>query len=293
MATVEFTKYHGCGNDFIIVDARRPGTGGVQWARAARAWCPRHTGIGADQLLVIIPPRAGADAGLRVFNADGTEASMCGNGLRCAARHLMELAGGRASSVTVSIGERVFPIVVRSSGGRFRAATVHLGEPSFDAAAVPVRGRGEAVAMRPPGAVGAALRRAGYEPLLTCVHTGNPHAVCFSALPTPPADELEHLTRAGAFIETHPMFPRRTNVQFVTVLSRSRLRVRSWERGSGITLACGSGACAAVAAAARLGLAARRARVDLLGGVVRVEWGRDGLRLTGPAERVFRGTAQV
>lgn len=269
MTPIRFAKMHGLGNDFVVVDARVRGALAEPGA-LARAVCDRRLGAGADGLLVICASDAHA-ARVEVWNADGSDGGMCGNGLRCVAL-LMHRGDGMGDAFSVEMGGRVVCVEVG------RSVAVGMGAPEFELACVPVDesrigGRdGDWVFVE-------GLRGMG-------VSMGNPHIVTVvDALPAP-----TDLARLGAELEPHPAFPERTNVQFVCVDAPDALRVTPWERGSGATLACASGAAAAVAACARAGLCARRAVVTMPGGALDVEWRDDGtIWCAGPAVHVYDG----
>ncbi|MDX2131378.1 MAG: diaminopimelate epimerase [Planctomycetota bacterium] len=294
MTPIPFEKVHGLGNDFVLIDALADAAlSAVDWAALAPAACDRHTGIGADGVLVLLPPdRPGSHARMRIVNADGGDGGMCGNGIRCAARHLVEAhaAALRPAGVahplrlTIDVGDRTYAIDVETRDGRFLGATVDMGAPALPAGGpepIPLHllGRADVAAS---GWADACDLREGF----VRVDMPNPHAVFFVGDVTRVA-----LERVGPVIEHHPMFPLRTNVQFVQVLSTEHLRVRTWERGAGATLACGTGACAAVVAGSISGRCTRQATVSLPGGDLRVSWdGASGhVFMTGPAERVFAG----
>ncbi len=292
---IEFFKVHGLGNDLILVDAiDRPNVLAFHgWSALATAWCARHTGIGADGVLLLGPGRAGSDYSLRILNADGSEAGMCGNGMRCIARHLAEVRGAGEAWRAI----RTSSVVVRArailSPDGYDTATVELGEPSTTPAQIPLLAH-DAVRVEIPPEIRAAWRtwwsEAGVDGVMTCVSVGNPHAVIFvRQVDRVPVD------RAGPLLERHPLFPEGTNVHFVEPRGADNALVRSWERGAGLTQACGSGACSSVVAGALRGVLARACDVELPGGVLRVRWDTDTGRvsMTGPAVVVFAGSVQV
>ncbi|BBK45420.1 diaminopimelate epimerase [Allostella vacuolata] len=269
-AALPFRKMHGLGNDFVVIDAR-PG-GVVLDAARSRAIADRHMGIGCDQLIVIEPPVSSlADAFMRIRNPDGSEAEACGNATRCIASLLM---GERGLDHVVV--ETVAGLLDAQAIGDGRIA-VDMGPARLDWRDIPLAEACDTLHV--PVALG---------PVSDAVATsmGNPHATFF-------VDDLDRVAIAdiGPVLERHPMFPQRANIGFARLLSPGRLRLRMWERGAGITLACGSGACAALVAAARRGLVDRRAEVVLDGGVLEVEWLRDGhVLMTGPVATAFTGT---
>lgn len=269
---MRFTKMHGIGNDFIILNGFRqlpkePG------ALAARL-CDRHFGVGADGLILALPGD-GADARMRVFNSDGSEAEMCGNGLRCLGRFLYDEGLCPKEEMRIETGAGVLELRLEVVSGRVRAVTADMGVPCFDPQRIPVAGSSNALTVEVEG------RRLD----LFCVGMGNPHAVTFD----PVADEAEFL-RLGALLERHPAFPRRANIEFCESDGQGGVRVRVWERGDGPTLACGTGACAVLAAGVCLSRLPRRAPIRLPGGTLDVDWRTDGhIYMTGPAEKVYTG----
>jgi diaminopimelate epimerase len=270
---------HGCGNDYVYVDAwseRLP----ADLPALARQVSDRHTGIGSDGLIVIGPPRAGGDAEMRMWNADGSESEMCGNGIRCAAKLAWDhdRLGGRRSP-RIETGAGLLTVDLRFAGGVCDGASVAMGRPRLSPAAVPV-------ALPGPDLV---LERQGLR--LRAVGMGNPHAV--AVVPDP---DTFPVAVVGPLIECDPVFPRRTNVEFTARLADESgspvIRQRTWERGSGVTLACGTGACAVTVAWILDGLIpGRSAIVRLDGGDLRVSWPADDaeVRMEGPAATVFAG----
>ncbi|HRY28545.1 MAG TPA: diaminopimelate epimerase [Elusimicrobiota bacterium] len=275
---VSFTKMHGTGNDFIVLDGMRRS---VRMTPAlARRLCDRHFGVGADQILILLPS-ATADLRMRIVNADGSEVEMCGNGIRCLARYARDNGHVRRDDMTVETLAGVVRPVLRKDGG----VRVDMGAPILEAARIPTRARGRVIE-RPLASLRNLKLRLPRSPLFfTCVSMGNPHAVIFmKGVEDLPADVW------GPALETHPFFPRRTNVEFVEVTGPETARVRVWERGAGLTMACGTGACAVTVAGVLTGRLRRAAALTLPGGVLRVEWAPDDhVYLTGPAEYVFRG----
>jgi len=275
---MKFTKMQGTGNDFILVDARKLE---ADWTRLAVAMCERHFGVGADGLILVLDSKV-ADFRMRIFNADGSEAEMCGNGLRCFAKYVIEqgLAPKDSRELTVETLagiNRVRPQVV---GGSVASVQVGMGVPKLKATEIPVLA----------GAVDRVLDYPlivdGREVRVTCVSMGNPHAVCFvdQSVADFPLAEL------GPKVEHHPIFPNRVNFEVACVLNRTQIEGRVWERGVGETLACGSGACA-IAVAARLhDYVGNEIDITLPGGVLRLAWDGVGeVLLGGPAETVFEG----
>ena len=261
---ISFVKMHGLGNDFVVIDGRAAALPMLE-QMVVRRLADRHEGIGCDQLIALEPARGtGADFRMRIFNADGGEVEACGNASRAVA-----LLAGR-------------PVVVETDGGAIAlsphegGASVDMGAPRFDWDAIPLAYAMDTLAMP-----------VGWDELSTpaAVNMGNPHAVFF-------VDDCDAvpLDRLGPTIESDPLFPARVNVNVATVESRSRIRLRVWERGAGLTRACGTGACATAVAAMRLGLAERTVTVALAGGELTIEWADSGrVTMTGPAAESFRG----
>ncbi len=273
---MKFTKMHGLGNDYVYVNAFEES---IPDPRALAIEMSRpHFGVGADGL-VLIGPSAEADFAMRMFNADGSEGEMCGNAARCVAKYVHDRGLTDKTRLTLATrgGTRVLELELRD--GRVEQVTVDLGAPVLDPAGVPVDLAGEAVVDRPLQVAGQVLR-------ITCVGMGNPHAVAFVGHP-----QAVDVAGIGRQIETHPLFPKRTNVEFVRVVQRDRLQMRVWERGSGETLACGTGAAAALVAGVLNGLCERSATVELTGGALQVTWNvrDDHVYQRGPASFVFDG----
>jgi len=271
-----FVKGHALGNDYLVVE--RDALSFALTPDAVRRLCDRHRGVGSDGVLALVPSRR-ADAGLHIFNPDGSEAEKSGNGLRIFARWLVEHGRVAADRFTVETPGGVVECRIGREDGRIADITVAMGIASVRSQDVPCSGPPRDVVDEPIDVDGALLR-------VTAVGLGNPHCVVF--VDDPAAADLHRL---GPALEHHPLFPRRTNVQLVRVEGRDRVRVRVWERGAGETLASGSSACAVAAACVRLGRTSRTVTVVMDGGVLRVEVGEDShVRLTGPATLVYRGT---
>ncbi len=275
----QFSKYQGLGNDFLMLDGRQAPAGDFCFdltAERVQRLCDRRFGIGADGVILALPPQHDGELRMRIFNADGSEPEMCGNGIRCLARFLADSDGdlpGRTWQIETLAG-RIVPEL--QADGTIR---VDMGEPFLEPEAVPTT-----LALGPAGIPQGDLVAAGQLFAVGAAGMGNPHAVI------PVADlqavELEHW---GAALEVHPAFPARTNVHFVQVLAPDHLVMRVWERGAGPTLACGTGACATLVVCHRLGLCEREARLDLPGGALRISWdsASNHLFMTGPAWAVF------
>lgn len=269
MTGLRFTKMHGLGNDFVVVDGRvRP----VPFTtEEVCAIADRRTGVGCDQLIEIEPPRNGrADAFMRIWNADGDEVGACGNGTRCVAALLMAETGRRAIKLETAAG------VLKAEDGGHGAVAVDMGEARLDWRDIPLAQEMDTLHL---DLTAGPLR----DPV--AVNMGNPHAVFF--VDDAAAIALESL---GPALEHDALFPERANIGVAQVMARDHLRLRVWERGAGLTRACGTGACAALVAAARRGLSERRARLTLDGGDLTIEWHDDGhVIMTGPVATSFTG----
>ncbi|MEB3174445.1 MAG: diaminopimelate epimerase [Cyanobacteriota bacterium] len=279
--TLAFTKYHGLGNDFILIDNRHSPQPCLDSDAAARL-CDRHFGVGADGVIFALPGQGEADYTMRIYNADGSEPEMCGNGIRCLAQFLADLEGETAVGKQYKIHTLAGLIIPRLVGaGQIR---VDMGPPYLSPERIPTT-----LAPGEDAVVNQTLTVTGKNWLVTCVSMGNPHCVIF----VEDADAVE-LSQIGPLFERHPVFPQKTNVEFIQVLAPDHLKMRVWERGAGITLACGTGACAAVVAGVLAGLCQPRCRVDLPGGALEIEWAQaEGtVYMTGPAQRVFTGALE-
>jgi len=271
-----FSKWHGLGNDFVIVNGFQEKI--ENFPAMAIEVCDRHTGIGADGLVVVLPSSI-ADFEMRIFNSDGSEAEMCGNVTRCMARYVYENGLTDKTKITLAtkagiiIPELIFIDDVLST------VKVDMGEPHLTRSEIPMNGNGvEKV-------IGEVVVTPEGEYPITCVSMGNPHCVIF-------VDDITKtdIGAIGPVVEKHNLFPRKTNVEFVQVLSKQKVRMRVWERGAGITMACGTGACATLVAGVLNHKLDRQAVVELDGGELIIEWGLDNhIYMSGPAVEVFRG----
>jgi diaminopimelate epimerase len=278
MARLRFVKMHGIGNDYVYVDCFAQTV--ADPAALARRVSPRRTAIGADGLILICPSES-ADCRMEMYNADGSRGEMCGNGIRCVGKYVYEHGIAPLEGLRVETDAGVKLLLLHPRAGRVDAVTVDMGEPVLDGQRIPVATEGMVVDM--PLAVD------GHTYRVTCVSMGNPHCVVFVA-------ELDGLALAeiGPCFEHHPFFPNRVNTEFVQVLGPAEIRLRVWERGSGETAACGTGACAAVVAAVLNGKNDRRTTVHLAGGDLGIEWRSDNhVLMTGPAEESFTGEIEV
>ncbi len=269
---MEFSKYHGLGNDFILIDNRHQLELMITPDRVP-SLCDRHFGIGADGVIFLLQDQ-NQNYRMRIINSDGSEPEMCGNGIRCLARFMadqgIEPIGGQYRIQTLA-GEMVLHL-------KEELITVDMGLPRLLAGEIPTT-----LVDKDQPVVNQPLKVDEDEWRITCVSMGNPHCVTF-------VDRLDglDLEKTGAKFEYHPLFPRRTNVEFVEVIDRSHVKVRVWERGAGATLACGTGACAVVVAGVLNNLTDRVCRVDLPGGSLQIEWA-ERVFMTGTADRVFKG----
>lgn len=268
---------HGIGNDFIIVDGRQWQVD--DWGALARRMCHRQYGVGSDGLILVLTSEE-ADVRMRMFNPDGSEAEMCGNGIRCLAKYAYEqgMVAGKEISIETAAGIKRVSLV--TDGDVVELVTVAMGVPRLQPAEIPV------LAQRTPVVDFPIM--VGDSPLaVTCVSVGNPHAVAF--IDHDP--DLFPLGTVGPMVEHHAAFPRRINFEVCQVVGPGRLKVRVWERGAGMTLACGTGACATAVAARLKGLIDDHCVVELPGGSLQIGWdGAGEISMAGPAEMVFRGT---
>ena len=273
---MQFSKWHGCGNDFIIVNGFKENFDQNR-VRAVEI-CDRHFGIGGDGLVFVLPSSK-ADFLMKIINSDGSEAEMCGNVTRCVARYVYESGLTTQTKITLETLAGLIKPELLMKNGKVISVKVDMGEPRLKRGEIPMTGDAETQAVDIPLEIG------GVTYAMTAVSMGNPHCVIF-------VDNLDAvvLEKIGPMIETHPLFPRKTNVEFVQVIDKKQLKMRVWERGAGITLACGTGACASLVAAVLTGRTERKANVQVDGGDLAIEWGSDNhIYKTGPAEEVFTG----
>ena len=274
---MRFTKMHGLGNDYVYVDGFSEDVSDP--ASLAPKISDRHFGVGGDGLILILPGEA-SDVRMRIFNADGSEAQMCGNGVRCVAKYAHDhgLSDANPLRVETLAGVKTLDLVL-GADGTVASATVDMGEPILDPEKIPVK------LSRNP-VVDAPLRTATHAFAMTCVSMGNPHAVIY--VPDVAAVALEQV---GPAIENHPLFPERVNAHFVQVHSDGEVTMRTWERGSGVTLACGTGASAVCVAGVLSGKSGREIVAHLPGGDLALQWrqGDNRVYMTGPATEVFSG----
>lgn len=276
-----FTKVHGLGNDFIIVNAGIGKGFPDDWSTLAREMCHRNFGIGADGVVVLLDSGQ-ADVRMRIINSDGSEAEMCGNAIRCVAKYLYERGIVRKDEIKVETLAGIMVPQLIHKDGIVEAIRVDMGVARLEREQIPMVGPAGSVVAEP-------LEINGITFNITAVSMGNPHCVIFV-----PDLTVVNLQELGSLIEHHPVFPRKTNVEFVQVLSPKEVRMAVWERGAGATMACGTGACAVAVAAVLNGFTERAVTVHLPGGSLFIEWADNGsVFMTGPATEVFNGEYTV
>ena len=271
---MQFWKMHGLGNDFIIVDNRGGKIAEAEAGEDAKKLCMRHTSVGADGLLLLSVSSL-ADVRMQIFNSDGSEAEMCGNGVRCFAKYCYENGIVKKTEFTVDTLAGLNKVWLKLRNDEVESVTVDMGIADWERTKIPMLGAGTCI--------NCDLGVADVDHRVTCLSIGNPHCVMF-------VDDVDSfpVEKVGTIIENHEVFPNHTNVEFVQICRSDELKVRVWERGCGETLACGTGACASAVAANRLGLADTKVTVCLRGGNLLVEL-KDHVLMTGPAEKVFEG----
>jgi diaminopimelate epimerase len=290
---MRFTKMQGIGNDYVYVDCFQQPIPGDP-ATLARRIADRHFGVGGDGLILICPSKVAA-ARMRMFNADGSESEMCGNGIRCVAKYVYDHGISRERRLKIETGAGVLSLDLEvggggASGGVVQRVRVDMGEPILEPARIPTTLAGERIVNAPLPQLAREPKPkwfadAGLDPRVTCVSMGNPHAVFYCR-----AVQKVPLAEIGPAIEHDAAFPKRINVHFVEVHSPGEVTLRTWERGSGITLACGTGASAVCVAGVLAGRSDRKILAHLPGGDLELEWGRDNhVAMTGAAVEVFSG----
>ncbi|MCO7135939.1 diaminopimelate epimerase [[Clostridium] leptum] len=277
---LKFTKMHGCGNDYIYFDCFDQT---VEHPEAlAVKLSDRHFGIGGDGIVLICPSRT-ADARMRMFNLDGSEGNMCGNAIRCVGKYLYDVRGIHKTRLSIETRSGVKSLDLTVQDGQATLVQVDMGVPQLSPDQIPVLLEGDKIVDHPITVDGSPYR-------ITCVSMGNPHCVVF-------CDEVEHLplSSIGPQFEQHSLFPQRVNTEFVHVIDPHTIWMRVWERGSGETFACGTGACASVVACVLNGLCPmdEDIRVLLRGGTLTIRYTKKGVFMTGTATKVFDGTVQV
>jgi len=284
---INFVKMHGLGNDFILIDCISKPLGGSSFlSYLAKKLCDRNFGIGADGLVLILPSSK-ADLKMRIFNSDGTEAQTCGNGIRCFAKYTYEneLISKNKFKVETLAGIITPELIFQDlKNKKVLKVKVDMGTPKLRRREIPMTGEDT------PTVVDETLEINSEQTFkVTCVSMGNPHCIVFvDDVQSIPVEEI------GPKIENHPLFPEKTNVEFIQVLNKQEINFRVWERGAGETLACGTGACAALVAAVLNKKTDREAIIHLLGGDLDIHWADDGhVYMTGPAELVFKGEMEI
>ncbi len=277
MDKLVFTKMHGLGNDYLYIDAR----GGLPTENIpelSRRMSHRHLGAGADGIILILPSET-ADFKMRIFNADGSEAETCGNGIRCFAKYVYEHGLTHKTEFVIETLAGPNRVVLKVENGKVQSVRSCMGKPRFERSSIPMVGPGGQVIEEPIDVEGEVVK-------ITAVNIGNPHAVIF----VPDAEEAP-VMELGPKIENHYLFPQRTNVEFVSVIDRSNIVMRIWERGSGITMASGSGSCASALASMITNRTDRKVTVHLVHGCLTIEWAEDDyVYQEGPAEEVYTAT---
>lgn len=276
MNEISFTKMHGLGNDYIYIHC--PADEPHLLPELSIEMSQRHTGVGGDGIILIEPSEV-ADFKMRIFNADGSEAKMCGNGSRCVGKYVFDhnLTDKRTIKLETLAGIRTLELHVDEESGKVESVTVDMGEPELSPEAVPVRASEKLVS--------APVKTSMGEMRITAVSMGNPHGVIFM-----PTLEGLPITSIGPELERHEMWPDRANIEFASIVAPDVIEMQVWERGSGVTMACGTGACATAVAAALNGFTGKTVTVKLPGGELRIEWREDGhVYMTGPATEVFEG----
>lgn len=271
---LKFWKMHGIGNDYIVIDNRDEKLREDKITKFARQVCQRRFSVGADGLLLVYNSEI-ADIKMRMFNPDGTEAEMCGNGIRCFVKFCYENKIVRKKKLDVETLAGIKQTQLLTNGGEVKSVKVNMGKPSFEKSSIPMLGKGTHINEK--------LRVDGETYETTCLSVGNPHCVIF-------VDDAEvfPVQEIGPKIETHNMFPKRINVEFAQIITREEIKVRVWERGVGETLACGTGACASAVAGYVSGKTNRKVTVHLLGGDLEILY-NNGILMEGPATKVFEG----
>ena len=280
---MKFTKMHGCGNDYIYVDGAREIIPAERKSEVVKFLSDRHFGIGGDGVIFINPSDV-ADFEMEMYNMDGSRSEMCGNGIRCVGKYVYDHGLTRKTSLSIVSCGKIKYLELTVEDGKVANVRVNMGSPVLEAAEIPV------VASQSP-VVDTPITVDGREYRMTCVSMGNPHAIVY-------VDEMiddETMAKIGPLFEHHERFPRRVNTEFVKVLDRERVQMRVWERGTGETLACGTGACAVTVASILNGLTEDDITVELLGGNLEIFWDREEnvVYMTGPATTVFEGEIEI
>lgn len=283
---MKFTKMHGCGNDYVYVNGFEEHIDAEQKPELVRKLSDRHFGIGGDGVIFINPGKT-AEFEMEMYNADGTRAQMCGNGIRCVAKYVYDYHLTDKTNITIeSFGKVKYLELTLGEDGKVSTVRVNMGAPILKASEVPVISDNEQV-------IDEEITVNGDNYKMTCVSMGNPHAVVF-------VDDVADLKdfaieQIGPYFENHERFPERTNTEFVRIIDRNNVQMRVWERGTGETLACGTGCCATTVACVLNGLTDTKVNVHVLGGVILCEWDREEnlVYMTGPATTVYEGDIKV
>ncbi len=282
---MKFTKMHGLGNDYIYIDCFTEKI--ADPAAFARKMSDRHFGIGGDGVILICPSDV-ADVRMDMYNADGSRGEMCGNGIRCVGKYAYDSGITDKTEITVETLAGIKQLSMEVVDGKVKTVTVNMGAPEFAPEKIPVDVPKD-FALTDGKVIGLPLDAGEIIRKGTCVSMGNPHVVFFE-------EDIDHLPLevAGPIYESHPAFPQRVNAEFAEVLNSSHIKMRVYERGSGETLACGTGACAVLVASHLNGLAAPEADIQLLGGTLHIRWDKEAntVYMTGPAETVFSGEVE-
>lgn len=283
---MKFTKMQGCGNDYIYVNGFAEEIEAAQKPELVRRLSDRHFGIGGDGVIFINPGKT-AQFEMEMYNADGSRAQMCGNGIRCVAKYVYDNGLTDKTGITIeSFGQVKYLDLTLGADGKVSTVKVNMGAPILEAARIPVISPNERVVDEEITVGGAVYR-------MTCVSMGNPHAVVFVKDVADLRDFA--IEEIGPYFERHERFPERVNTEFVRIIDGNHVQMRVWERGTGETLACGTGCCATAVACVLNGLTADKIHVELLGGMLECEWDRaeNTVYMTGPAETVFEGSVEV
>lgn len=283
---MKFTKMHGCGNDYVYVNGFEEHIDVEQKPELVSKLSDRHFGIGGDGVIFINPGKT-AEFEMEMYNADGTRAQMCGNGIRCVAKYVYDYHLTDKTSITIeSFGKVKYLELTLGDDGKVSTVRVNMGAPILKASEVPVISGNEQV-------IDEEITVNGDNYKMTCVSMGNPHAVVF-------VDDVADLKdfaieQIGPYFENHERFPERTNTEFVRIIDRNNVQMRVWERGTGETLACGTGCCATTVACVLNGLTDTKVNVHVLGGVILCEWDREEnlVYMTGPATTVYEGNVEI
>jgi diaminopimelate epimerase len=280
---IKFTKMHGLGNDYLLVDALKSAPPESKLPAIAKALSDRHFGVGADGLILVLPSRA-ADFRMRMFNSDGSEAEMCGNGVRLFAKFVYDRGYTREKDMAIETLAGIIRPRLRVRSGRVTGVRVDMGAPRLRRSEIPMKGPDS------DRVVGERIRVGGQRYEITALSMGNPHCIVFVK-----DVERTRVAEIGPAIENHALFPRRTNVEFAQMAGEGEIRMRVWERGAGETLACGTGASAVLVAAVLNGLSSRKAVVRLPGGDLKVHWNPEGdhVSIEGPAEEICTGETRL